>query len=93
MDRQNLIGKVAIAKAGRDAGKYFMIVDVVDNNYVYISDGMSRKIEKPKKKKIKHLSLTNIDAGDIKVSLMSKVKVSNPKIKRFLQSVEINKEV
>ena len=47
MDQSNF-GKVVYSKAGRDKGKCFVIIEVIDEQYVYISDGRLRKIEKPK---------------------------------------------
>lgn len=88
-----LLGTVVYSKAGRDIDKTFIILDVVDKEYVYICDGALRKIEKPKKKKIKHLVFTEKVASDIKQSLISKTKVSNSEIKKFLQSLGTNKEV
>lgn len=55
------IGTVVWAKAGREKGGFFLVVGGVsdkDRTYALISDGKTRKIEKPKKKNIKHLSKT-----------------------------------
>lgn len=52
------IGMLACAKAGRDAGRYFIIKQIIDKEHVLIVDGEMRKLENPKKKKIKHLKLT-----------------------------------
>ena len=49
------LGELVCSKAGRDAGRKFVVVGIVDNRHVLISDGSLRKIEKPKKKKIKHI--------------------------------------
>lgn len=50
-------GCVATSLAGRDKGRKFVIVGVLDEEHVYIADGKMRKIEKPKKKKLKHLKV------------------------------------
>ncbi|MDD6799586.1 MAG: RNA-binding protein [Firmicutes bacterium] len=47
-------GSAVKSKAGRDKGRYF-IVTAVSEDYVWLSDGMLRKLEKPKKKKKKHV--------------------------------------
>lgn len=47
-------GDVVIATAGRDKGKYFLVISV-DDNMALIVDGKSRKVLNPKKKNIKHL--------------------------------------
>ena len=49
------IGRICLSKSGRDKGRYFLVKEMIDNEYVYIVDGMLRKLGKPKKKKIKHL--------------------------------------
>ncbi|MBU3128552.1 RNA-binding protein [Clostridium tagluense] len=73
--------------------KKFIVVGILNSEYVYISDGDLRKIEKPKKKKVKHLNFTDTVAEEIKDSILSKKEVTNSKIKIFLQSADIRKEV
>ena len=49
------LGRIVRAHAGRDKGKYFVIVGIVDDNFVLIADGETRRLANPKLKKIKHL--------------------------------------
>lgn len=49
------IGRVVLAKAGRDKGDIFTIVGKIDEDYVLIANGTNRSVDKPKKKKIRHL--------------------------------------
>ncbi len=49
-----------VSLAGRDKGRIFIVAEVIDNEYVTISDGMLRSIEKPKKKKRKHVKRIDI---------------------------------
>lgn len=93
MTNDNLLGMMVLSKAGRDKGKYFIIVGIIDQNYVYISNGDSRGIDKPKKKKIKHIFQTNIVSQTIKESLLKNKTVNNSDIKKFLQTQCLNKEV
>ena len=60
------IGSVVRAKAGRDKDSFFAVT-AVDKDFCFIADGKSRKLDKPKRKNIKHISLTNsmIDIKDI----------------------------
>ena len=51
-----MIGMFAISLAGHDKGQIYVIVKA-DKEYVYIADGNLRKIEKPKKKKRRHVQL------------------------------------
>ncbi|MGN0793314.1 MAG: hypothetical protein ACI4MG_02445 [Aristaeellaceae bacterium] len=48
-------GRVVLSTQGRDAGRYFIVLQVMDEQFVLMADGQSRKIANPKKKKVKHL--------------------------------------
>ena len=49
------IGDLVLSKAGRDKASFLIVVGVLDDKMVFLADGKSRKIEKPKLKKIKHI--------------------------------------
>lgn len=56
MDRLTMIpGRVVLSTQGRDEGRYFVVLEVIDENFVRIADGLTRKVDHPKKKKVKHL--------------------------------------
>jgi ribosomal protein L14E/L6E/L27E len=57
-------GDFVISLAGRDSGRIFIVADVVDSDYVTLTDGMLRNVEKPKKKKRKHVSRIDIPPYD-----------------------------
>lgn len=84
----NYLGVVVYSKAGRDIDRKFIIMDIINDEYVYIADGDLRKVEKPKRKKIKHLIITDQIFDDV----LSKKIVSNSEIRKFLQSLGSNKE-
>jgi len=50
------VGMLAKSKAGHDKGHVYVIFEV-DEAYVYLVDGAIRTIEKPKKKKKKHVQI------------------------------------
>jgi len=52
------IGQVVFSKSGRDKGCAMVIIDL-DNEYVFLVDGVLRTLDKPKKKKVKHVQPTN----------------------------------
>ena len=62
------IGDIVRALAGRDEGRLFAVVavDDKDENYVWIADGRSRRADKPKRKKIKHLKLFHAATFELK---------------------------
>ena len=47
-------GMLAMSKAGHDEGRLYVIIGV-DDSYVYLADGRLRPLDKPKKKKKKHI--------------------------------------
>lgn len=93
MKANDLLGRVVRSTAGRDESKAFILMKVLDEQYVEISDGDLRKEEKPKKKKMKHLTLTNVVAEEIRDLLINNKKVSNATIRKFLQFNDVDKEV
>ncbi|MGF0096476.1 KOW domain-containing protein [Peptoniphilus sp. AGMB00490] len=50
-----LRGQVVRSKKGRDEGRVFVITEIIDDDFLFIVDGKLRKLDRPKKKKVKHL--------------------------------------
>ena len=48
-------GRVVLSRQGRDEGRYFIVLQVLDDAYILIADGKSRSMHHPKKKKMKHV--------------------------------------
>ena len=70
MDRLTMIpGRVVLSTQGRDEGRYFIVLEVIDESFVLMADGLPRKIDHPKKKKIKQLRpkpiLVNVDGSTL----------------------------
>ena len=83
----DLLGKVVISKAGRDTGDYYIVIEQIDDNYVLLADGRLKTIEKPKKKKLKHLKMTDVLATDIREYIMSNKRILDVMIKKFLEGI------
>lgn len=92
MDYNKLIGKVVYSKAGRDQGKIFVILDVINDEYVNIIDGELRTVKRPKRKKIKHLKITNVVMKDVDELIESNDSIINIEVKRFLKNRDAIKE-
>ena len=71
------IGQVVRNTSGRDTGRLFFIVKVVDDEYVLISDGKKRKLEKPKLKKDKHLQKYDIINNAVKDMIESNESIKD----------------
>ena len=69
-------GMVVRAKAGRDKGKFLVILEIL-GGYALIADGRRRRVEHPKRKKLIHLAPTKtVHQGSLE---------TNPKIKQILR--------
>jgi len=51
-------GSLVYSRAGRDKGTLFLVLRA-EGEYVYLTDGDTRRVEKPKRKKLKHINKTN----------------------------------
>lgn len=80
------IGQVVQVSSGRDAGRMFFVVKIVDHEYVLISDGRKRKLDKPKLKKVKHLKKYNVINEEVKNKISSEQNATDA----FLRA-ELNK--
>lgn len=78
------LGQIVRSKAGRDKGRWFLITGYLDEDHVLIVDGDLRKLEKPKKKKIKHLEFCNKVDFTIKDKLTKNLKITNSEIRKIL---------
>ncbi len=79
-----LVGQVVYSKCGRDKRKPF-IISKVDENYLYLIDGDLRTVEKPKKKKDKHVQITHHVIDEIACKLINNVLVKNSDFKKALE--------
>jgi len=80
---------IVTSLVGRDGGKRFLVVGTEDG-YSLIADGRGRRIEKPKRKKNKHLLLMEKSYGTIAERLIRGEKVTNNEIRRTLALYAVN---
>jgi len=81
-------GDIVVSKAGRDKGKPFIVAEVTDESYVLLVNGSLRKIEKPKKKKVRHIRETGFRAEEIAGRLTGGEKVINAEIRKAIKAYE-----
>ena len=81
VDKSSLI----VSKAGRDKGQLFYVIDT-DEQYVYLADGKSRKLEKPKRKKRKHIEQMPRTESRIAEKIRNGEKVLNSELRKELAS-------
>lgn len=76
-------GSVVRSKAGRDSGRYFVVL-WKEGIYLGLCDGDLHKTDKMKKKKIKHVSPMNYTSSFVTEKLAAGGKVTNSEIRREL---------
>ena len=52
------LGALCVSLAGHDTGRTYIIVKVIDHEFVEVADGTVRSIKTPKKKRVKHIKIT-----------------------------------
>lgn len=76
-------GQVVISKAGRDKGTYYIVM-ACQENYVLVADGVLRRVDHLKKKKIKHLQPTKEVIDEIGYKIRKHLKLTNLEIRQSL---------
>lgn len=79
-------GDVVRSAAGHDAGGLFVVLDASDDTFVWIADGKTRTVEKPKKKKRKHLKAVSAAP----MQLLSEARPINAEVRKYLKACEQN---
>ena len=74
---------IVISLAGRDEGKLFYVIDI-EENFVLIADGKGRKLENPKRKKLKHVRRVSRTETRVAVKIQNGDKVLNSELRRDL---------
>ena len=79
IDRSDII----VSLAGRDKGQFFFVVDT-EEQYVFIADGKGRRLEKPKRKKRKHIQKVQQTDSRVAEKIRTGDKVLNSELRREL---------
>ncbi len=64
-------GQLVYSLAGRDKGKNYFVLKVLDRRFVLVVDGRYRLLSKPKKKNVLHLQRFNYLSGKFAEQLES----------------------
>lgn len=85
--RKFVLGEYVISKAGRDKDRIFIVMSILDDVYVTVADGDLRRVENPKKKKMKHLNPIEEISEEIADKLNSNKKVTNLSVRREIEKL------
>ena len=91
------IGQIVKSKAGRDKDRVFIICSILDEQFVFVCDGDLRKLNSPKKKKVKHLMIYNTVLTEFADKLQGNENLDDAYVRKvlspFKQSVSKELEV
>ena len=77
---------VVVSTQGRDRGQIFYVIEE-DSIYLYLANGKDRTLEKPKRKKRKHVEKVLRSETRVAEKLRSGDKVLNGELRRDLASL------
>ena len=69
--------------AGRDEGDFFFVLDT-QGEFLLLADGKSRRVEKPKKKKRKHVSFAGESHSVVADKIRSSEKITNSELRKAI---------
>lgn len=85
-----MIGLLATSKAGHDKNQVYIIIKETEK-YVYIVDGILRKIENPKKKNKKHIQIIKTDKKEEIKNKIADESISDDFVKYIIKEYCISK--
>ncbi|MDO5417371.1 MAG: KOW domain-containing RNA-binding protein [Lachnospiraceae bacterium] len=77
-------GHLARSLAGRDKGRLSVIL-AADDEYVSLADGRNHTVEKPKRKKKKHVQLQYLKGEELQLKRKQMEAVTDEEIREFLE--------
>ena len=77
------ISDVVVSTAGHDKGEIFYVVST-DETFLYLANGKDRTLEKPKRKKRKHVQKVLRSETRVAAKLLAGDKVLNSELRRDL---------
>ena len=77
------ISDVVISARGRDQGQWFYVIGI-EGNYFLLANGLNRPLDKPKRKKQKHVEKVLRSETRVAEKLRSGDKVLNGELRRDL---------
>lgn len=72
--------------AGRDEGDFFFVLDT-QGEFLLLADGKSRRVEKPKKKKRKHVSFAGESHSVVADKIRSSEKITNSELRKAIAAI------
>ena len=80
-------GRLVVSTAGRDRGKFYLVLEKAPDNRVYVVDSEIRRVANPKRKNERHLRPYPEIAAEIKQRIEAGLKVTDIDVQRALKEI------
>jgi len=91
-DRAVSVGCAVRSLAGRDEGRLFIVLSFIDEEYALIADGDLRRVEKPKRKKRRHILVVRESLPGLAEKLQKGESVQNHELRSAILALEREEE-
>ncbi|MCL6638778.1 MAG: KOW domain-containing RNA-binding protein [Firmicutes bacterium] len=81
------VGRLVSSIQGRDSGRFYLVVGAEGGTMVRVADGEGRRVEKPKRKNIKHLRFYHLLAEELAEKARTGKRVSNVDVRKAIKSM------
>ena len=72
--------------AGRDKGEFFFVL-ATEGDFLLLADGKLRPVERPKRKRRKHVVLRRADGGELSRRIRSNESITNSELRKAIAAV------
>ncbi len=72
--------------AGRDKGELFFVL-ATEGDFLLLADGKLRPVERPKRKRRKHVVLRRADGGELSGRIRSNESITNSELRKAIAAV------
>ena len=86
-EREFHLGQVVLSLRGRDRGRHYLVLRILGERLVAVTDGDRHKVGTPKKKNVRHLAPLEITAEAIARKLAAGAQVTDAEIRGALRSL------
>jgi large subunit ribosomal protein L14e len=86
---KDVVGRLATSRSGRDAGSVYLVIGVEGPSTVFVADGRTRSVARPKRKNMKHLEL-GIPATGMAERLAGGLAVTDEEIRAAIAAATVS---
>lgn len=82
------VGQFVCSTKGRDRGRFYLVIEVIDEGFVYLIDGLKRRMENPKRKNKNHLKVMPLTSEVLAIQWESGQRVNDAEVRRVIDGFQ-----